>query len=69
MKFSSIDDDHEGDWQTHEISKLNKLVTDLMHENTDLRSKLDQKLYSQTYKDNQRLELELKSMYILQEQN
>ena len=40
-----------------------------MSENSDLRSKLDQKQYAQTYKDNERLVAELRAMYILAEEN
>lgn len=41
VKFASIDDDHEGDWQTQEINRLNKIIMQLSSENSDLRSKLD----------------------------
>ena len=48
----NIDDDHEGDWQAQEIKKLQKSVSDLLQENTDLRKKMDAKNYTKTYKDN-----------------
>ena len=38
-------------------------------ENSDLRSKLEQRQYLQTYRENERLQLEVKNMYILQEEN
>lgn len=69
MKFVDIDDDHEGDWQTNEIQKLTAKVEEMARENADLRRKLDEKAYTETYKENQRLELQLKNMFILMEEN
>jgi hypothetical protein len=65
----NIDDDHEGDWQSQEIKKLQKSVADLLSENTDLRKKLEAKNYDKTYKENTRMTLELKNMYIIMEEN
>lgn len=69
MKFVDIDDDHEGDWQTNEIQKLTAKVEEMARENADLRRKLDEKAYTETYKENQRLQLQLKNMFILMEEN
>ena len=70
VKFAGqIDDDHEGNWQNQEIKKLQKAVTDLGMENSDLRKKLEKKNYDQVYKENTRLNMELKSMYIVMEEN
>lgn len=71
VRFTSgdIDDDHEGDWQANEIKKLNERICELSVDNSDLRQKLNQKHYTQVYKDNQMLQLEVKNMYILQEEN
>jgi hypothetical protein len=44
-------------------------VTDLGMENSDLRKKLEKKNYDQVYKENTRLNMELKSMYIVMEEN
>ena len=41
----------------------------MVEENTDLRKKLEKKNYDQTYKDNKMMEMELKSMYIVMEEN
>jgi hypothetical protein len=38
-------------------------------ENADLRKKLEKKNYDQVYKENTRLNMELKSMYIVMEEN
>ena len=38
-------------------------------ENSDLRSKLEQKQYMQTYRENERLQMEVKNMWIIQEEN
>jgi hypothetical protein len=38
-------------------------------ENSDLRKKLEKKNYDQVYKENTRLNMELKSMYIVMEEN
>jgi hypothetical protein len=38
-------------------------------ENSDLKKKLEKKKYDQVYKDNQLLQLELKNMYILEQEN
>jgi len=38
-------------------------------ETMDLREQLTQRKFDQTYKENQMLKLELKNMYILQEEN
>ena len=40
-----------------------------MVENSDLKKKLEKKKYDQVYKDNQLLQLELKNMYILEQEN
>jgi hypothetical protein len=70
VKFAgAIDDDHEGDWQNQEIKKYQKTVADLLLENTDLRKKLEKKNYDQAYKDNARMVMELKNMYIIMEEN
>jgi len=53
VKFSGdIDDDHEGDWQSNEIKKLNERLVELSVENSDMRLKLDQKNYTRVYKEN-----------------
>lgn len=57
VKFADIDDDHEGDWQTNEIQKLTAKVQELTKENADLKRKLDEKGYTETYKENLRLEM------------
>jgi len=44
-------------------------VKELVDENADLRKKLEKKNYDQTYKDNKMMEMELKSMYIIMEEN
>ena len=44
-------------------------MVDLVAENADLRKKLEKKNYDKTYKENARLQLELKSMYIIMEEN
>ena len=41
----------------------------MVMENSDLRKKLDKKHYEEVYRENKRLELELKNMYIIQEEN
>ena len=41
----------------------------MVEENTDLRKKLEKKNYDQTYKYNKMMEMELKSMYIVMEEN
>ena len=70
VKFSkqSIDDD-EGSWKDDEIKKLEARCTELFVETMDLREQLTQRKFDQTYKENQMLKLELKNMYILQEEN
>jgi len=40
-------------------------MTSLLVENSDLKKKLEKKNYDQVYRENQRLNLELKNMYIL----
>lgn len=71
MKFSDqqIDEDHEGNWQNIEIKKLQKTIEQMAIENEDLRKKLEKKNYDQVYKENTRLNMEVKSMYILMEEN
>ena len=44
-------------------------MKELVDENADLRKKLEKKNYDQTYKDNKMMEMELKSMYIIMEEN
>ena len=44
-------------------------MRELVDENADLRKKLEKKNYDQTYKDNKMMEMELKSMYIIMEEN
>lgn len=70
MKFvkQSIDDDGQT-WQGDEIKKLEAKCTELIVENEELKSKLQKKKYDETYRENQMLKLELKNMYILQEEN
>jgi hypothetical protein len=41
----------------------------LASENSDLKNKLVQKNYDQTYRQNKMMEMELKSMYIIMEEN
>lgn len=70
MKFvGEIDNDHEGDWQTIEMKKLNERLNELSVENSDLRQMLQAKNYKKVYAQNKLLELEVKNMYILEEQN
>lgn len=69
MKFKDIDEDHEGSWQDNELKKLNARLIELSDENADLKKKLEKKNYERVYKENQILNLELKNMYILQEEN
>ena len=52
-----------------EIKKLNAQVNELESENSELLRKLNQKNYESTYKENKLLQLEVKNMYILQEEN
>lgn len=65
MKFTDIDEDHEGDWQDNEIKKLSNTVSNLLAENNDLKKKLEKKKYDQVYNDNKLLQMELKNMYII----
>jgi cell shape-determining protein MreC len=44
-------------------------VADLLSENADLRKKLEKKNYDQVYRENQLMNLELKNMYIIMEEN
>jgi len=70
VKFvGEIDNDHEGDWQTIEMKKLNERLNELSVENSDLRQMLQAKNYKKVYAQNKLLELEVKNMYILEEQN
>ena len=69
VKFADIDEDHEGDWQSNEILKLNNKIIELSLQNADLYSKLDAKNYTSTYRENTRLSLEVKNVYILAKEN
>lgn len=68
-KSRDIDDDHEGDWQNQEIKKLQKRISDLLGENADLNRKLQKSNYDQVYKENKMLQMEVRNMYTLQEEN
>jgi hypothetical protein len=48
---------------------LQNTVAELVAENADLRKKLEKKTYDQVYKENSRMQLELKNMYIIMEEN
>lgn len=55
--------------QEAEIRKLEEKLMKYDEENETLRQQLDEKKYTFTYKENQRLHVELKNMYILIEEN
>ena len=55
VKFQDIDNDHEEDWQAHEMKKLHTRVAELSIENSDLKKKLDKKNYESVYRENKRL--------------
>ncbi len=72
MKFqgskAAIDDDGSN-WQNDELKKLEIRCTELIVENETLKTQLTKKKYEETYRDNLRMQMELKNMYILQEEN
>jgi flagellar biosynthesis GTPase FlhF len=68
-KSQNIDDDHEGDWMSQEIKKLQSQLDELMKENSVLKKRLEKKNYEQVFVENEQLQLELKNMYFLLEEN
>ena len=55
--------------QSQEIKKLEARITELLVINDDLNEKLSKKRYDEVYKENEILKLEIKNMYVLQEEN
>ena len=51
--------------ESDEIKRLHEQIADLVMQNTELTKKLDKKNYEDVYRENKRLQLELKNMYIL----
>lgn len=59
-----MDDDGQN-WQNEEIKRLEGRLADLIVENQDLKTNLEKKHYDQVYRDNDRMVLELRNMYLL----
>lgn len=64
-----IDDEGNNDWQNELIDKLEKRIESLLQENVTLKKQLQSKNYDLVYKENQLMQLELKNMYGIQEEN
>mmetsp|Transcript_36830 Transcript_36830/g.35546 ORF Transcript_36830/g.35546 Transcript_36830/m.35546 type:complete len:234 (+) Transcript_36830:691-1392(+) len=62
-------DDLDNAWQNDEIKKLEAMVAEFIVENDTLKQQLQKKHYDEVYKENKMLQMEVKNMYILQEQN
>jgi hypothetical protein len=69
FKDSGDVDDDGRTWQDQEIEALETRVADLLVENSTLKRHLDHKKYTEVYRENEQQKLELKNMYILQEEN
>ena len=51
--------------ESEEIKKLHEKIADMVMQNSELTKKLDKKNYEDVYRENKRLQLELKNMYII----
>ena len=51
--------------ESEEIKKLHEKIADMVMQNSELTKKLDKKNYEDVYRENKRLQMELKNMYII----